>query len=566
MSSDAPIPTLQDVLDEIETLEAGTKKRDLKSAVVTFCKVIGMSPRDILVVPRELRVLRESVAPRAAGLTERRWANVCSGLTKAVELVRELIPSRNTTSLLPEWKALLDAVPNKYVRKLSAGMRYLSDKGVTPAAVTPADLQEYCDAIVADRMRCNAEKAADAFIWAWNRTANACPDWPQVTLPRQDKRDRYSYPLEFFPATFWADVEAYIGRLAHGILFDVDDDDDDNIDLGPLRPVRPATVETRRRQLRAAASCLVHSGVPVSEIVSIATLVEVPNAKRILHFLLQRQGGNPSGGVAQMGTLLAKVALHWAKVGPEHHAKLRRLAARVAVQQSGMTAKNRERLRPFDDDSLVVEFVCLPDTIRRKVEQDKRQPRLKARHAQMAAAIAILLVIPLRRTNLAAIDIHRHMVSNRNGVYLVIPEHETKNREPINFQIPPFALDIIKWYMIEYRTHLMQSESTALFPGREGQPKSPHTLAVQIKDTVREFLGLEFNIHLFRHAAGKIFLDLNPGNYEVVRQLLRHKSVNTTTSAYSGAETRKAGLLYAEVLEGLRAFHSPTASRRRKQS
>jgi integrase len=563
MSSDAPIPTLQDVLDKIETLEAGTKKRDLKSAVITFCKVIGKTPSDVLAAPHALRVLRESVSPLAAGLTERRWPNVCSGLTKAVELVRELIPSRNTTPLLPEWKALLDAVPSKYARKLSAGMRYLSGKGVAPAAVTAADVLEYCDAIVADRMRPNAEKAADALIWAWNRTVKACPDWPQVTLPRPDKRDSYSFPLEFFPATFRADVEAYLGRLTQGILFDAGDDDD--IDLGPLRPVRPATVEARRRQLRAAASCLVHSGVPVSEIVSIATLVEVPNAKRILHFLMQRQGGQASSGVAQMGTLLAKVALHWAKVSPEHHAKLRRLAARVAVQHSGMTAKNRERLRPFDDDALVVKFVCLPDTIRKKVERDKRPPRLKARHAQMAAAIAILLVIPLRRTNLAAIDIHRHLVSNRNGVYLVIPEHETKNREPINFQIPPFALEIIQWYMIEYRPHLFGGESAALFPGRDGQPKSPATLAIQIKDTVREFLGLEFNIHLFRHAAGKIFLDLNPGNYEVVRQLLRHKSVNTTTSAYSGAETRKAGLLYAELLEGLRALHAPAASRRRKQ-
>ena len=119
--------------------------------------------------------------------------------------------------------------------------------------------------------------------------------------------------------------------------------------------------------------------------------------------------------------------------------------------------------------------------------------------------------------------------------------------------------------MVEYRPYLLDGESSALFPGRGGQPKSPHTLAIQIKETVREFLGLEFNIHLFRHAAGKIFLDIAPGGYEVIRQLLRHKSINTTTSAYSGAETRKAGLLYAEILEGLRALHAPTVSRRRKR-
>lgn len=555
MQTSTPIPTLQHVLEKIETLGAGSKKRDLKSAVMTFCKVVARSPSDIVVVPSEIRALRESVSPLACGLTESRWANVCSGLTKAIELVRELMPSRNTTPLLPEWKNLLATLPDKLVRKLSAGMRYLSGKGVTPASVTAADLQEYCDAIVADRLRRNAEKAADAFLWAWNRAAKELPAWPQVIVPRQDKRDTYTYPLELFPASFSADVEAYIGRLTQGILFD---DDDEDIDLGPFRSVRPATAQTRRRQLRAAGSCLVHSGVPASEIHSIAVLVEVQNARRILHFLMQRNlDGNTSGGVAQMAILLAKVAVHWVKVSTEHHAKLRRLAAQVAVQHSGMTAKNRERLRPFDDDSTVVEFVCLPDTIRKKVERDKRPPRLRARHAQMAAAIAILLVVPLRRTNLAAIDLHQHLVSNRNGVYLVIPEHETKNREPINFQIPPFALEVVKWYIRDYRPYLVSGESTALFPGQGGLPKSPHTLAIQIKQTVWEFLGLEFNIHLFRHAAGKIFLDLNPGSYEVVRQLLRHKSINTTTSAYSGAETRKAGLLYAEVLAGLRALHAP---------
>mgnify|MGYP000231546866 FL=1 len=392
MKSQQSIPTLQDVLDKIEMLEEGTKKRDLKSAVVTFCRVLGRSPGDVLAVPHELRGLRESVAPLAAGLTERRWANVCSGLTKAIELVRELVPSRNTTPLHPEWRVLLDTLPNKLVRKLSAGMRYLSGKGVTPATVTAADLQEYCEAIVADRMRRKAEKAADAFIWVWNRTAKAFPAWPQVTMPRKDKRDSFTYPLDYFPPSFAADVEAYIGRLTQGILFG-DDNDDDDIDLGPVRAVRPATAQTRRRQLRAAASCLAHSGVPASEIRSIATLVEIRNARRILHFLMQRQGGQPTGGVAQMATLLAKLALHWVKVSPEHHAKLRRLAGQVAVQHSGMTAKNRERLRPFDDADTVVEFVCLPDTIRKKVERDKRHPRLKARAFEARVLIVCALAM-----------------------------------------------------------------------------------------------------------------------------------------------------------------------------
>lgn len=555
MTSTPDLPTLQHVLDHVETTLDGTRKRDLKSAVTSFCRAVGRQPDEILAIPHVIRKLREGVSPLALGLDLRRWANICSGVAKAVELVRPCLPSRNTAPMTAEWRALFTALPANLARKVSAGVRYLSARGVSPSRVTAQDLTDYCEAIINDRMRRNADKAADAFIWAWNRTAAQYPGWPQVTVPRSDKRDIYSLPLEAFPATFVADVQAYIDRLTNGMLLD---DEDEEIDLGPLRPVRPATIETRARQLRAAASSLARSGVPLDKIASIADLVEIKNTKLILNFLIQRNPDRQtSSGVAQMASFLAKLALHWVKVDAQHHLKLKRLASRVAVPVSGMTAKNRARLRPFDDDRTVTEFVCLPDTIRKKVERDPRPPRLKALQAQMAAAIAILIVIPLRRTNLAAIDIDRHLVANRNGVYLVIPEAETKNRSPINFQIPPFALDIVKWYIREYRPHLVKGDSRALFPGAGGGSKSPQTLAIQIKDTVATFLGLEFNIHLFRHTAGKIFLDLKPGNYEVVRQLLSHKSIHTTTSAYSGAETRKAGLLYADLLEALRAAHGP---------
>lgn len=563
------IPTLADVLVRIDAMEEGTRRRDLRSAVSSFCKAVGKRPEEILVIPHEIRALREAVQPLAIGISKARWANICSGLTKAIALVRDLVPSRNTTPLLPDWEELLDVLPNHLVRKMSPGARYLSGKGVAPSAVSLDDLLGYCEAIKTNRMRRNAEEAADHFLWAWNRTAQQYPAWPQVHIPREDKRDIYSLPLETFPPSFVADIDAYIGRLSQGILFspDVDDEDEDDIDFGPLKPVRPATVATRQRQLRAAASALVHSGVNPAEITSIATLVALPNAKRILHFMMQRNpDGQSSAVVAQVATLLAKIAKHWVKVDTTHHEKLKRLASRVAVPVSGMTAKNRDRLRVFDDPEMVAAFVCLPDTIQKAVEKDRRAPKLKAHMAQMAAAIAIQIVIPLRRTNLAAIDINRHLVANRNGVYLVIPEAETKNREPINFQIPGFALEVVKWYIRDYRPYLVAGESGALFPGRGGALKSPHTLGLQLKKTIKQFLGIDFNIHLFRHAAGKIFLDLNPGNYEVLRQLLRHKSINTTTSAYSGAETRQAGLLYANIVENLRIAHAPRRKAKGKKS
>ena len=164
---------------------------------------------------------------------------------------------------------------------------------------------------------------------------------------------------------------------------------------------------------------------------------------------------------------------------------------------------------------------------------------------------------------MCAIEINRHLKPQRKGVHLVISESETKNRHPVDFNIPPYALEILRWYMAEYRPHLMREPTDALFPGRNSNHKSSHTLALQIKKIVFKFTGHTFNVHLFRHFAGKVFLDQQPGNYEVMRQVLRHKRLDTTTSFYAGAETKRASAVFNDMVDALRAQHAPIASKRR---
>jgi integrase len=58
--------------------------------------------------------------------------------------------------------------------------------------------------------------------------------------------------------------------------------------------------------------------------------------------------------------------------------------------------------------------------------------------------------------------------------------------------------------------------------------------------------------HQFRHLAAKIILDANPGAYELVRQLLGHKNMKTTTNFYTGIDTRRAGRAHADLIMKLR--------------
>jgi site-specific recombinase XerD len=155
------------------------------------------------------------------------------------------------------------------------------------------------------------------------------------------------------------------------------------------------------------------------------------------------------------------------------------------------------------------------------------------------------------------------LIGRGRRLYLVIPEADTKNREPIDFELPAETAEILSWYVREHRPVLLKQPTDALFPGAGTKAKSSGALATQISKTMLKFTGLKVNVHLFRHAGGKIFLDARPGQYEVMRRVLSHRSITTTTSFYAGAETRAAGQHFAAVIaERRRALERDARSNR----
>ena len=55
-------------------------------------------------------------------------------------------------------------------------------------------------------------------------------------------------------------------------------------------------------------------------------------------------------------------------------------------------------------------------------------------------------------------------------------------------------------------------------------------------------------VHQFRHAAGALILKRRPGEYELVRQLLGHRSVQTTINCYIGLDMIQASQIYTEIV------------------
>ena len=230
-----------------------------------------------------------------------------------------------------------------------------------------------------------------------------------------------------------------------------------------------------------------------------------------------------------------------------------------------MTPQNQRRLLPFDDPAKARALMSLPLTLladlasgrsrsgaKRRGPGDKpptmtkvladlaRQPptREAALIVQSALAVEILLMQPIRLKNLTSLDLDRQIIRSGKRTHLAITLDEVKNEVAIEAVLPAPTAELLEAYVARYRPLLIRTPSPWLFPGRrDGQPKCRRRLREQITETVKHRCGEIANPHLFRHIAAKLYLKAHPGAYGVVRLLLGHKSVNTSTKYYCGTET-----------------------------
>jgi integrase len=113
----------------------------------------------------------------------------------------------------------------------------------------------------------------------------------------------------------------------------------------------------------------------------------------------------------------------------------------------------------------------------------------------------------------------------------------------------PQVGEIIDEYIHDYRSILLRgSNAPWLFPGETGGVKTSRTLSLQVTDRIEKGCGLRMTVHQFRHAAAAIYLKDHPGEYEIVRQLLGHRNIQTTMNFYIGLDMIQASELFSEII------------------
>lgn len=194
----------------------------------------------------------------------------------------------------------------------------------------------------------------------WNRAAEQIDGWPDTRLTVPSYRQTYTLPWSAFPHSFRNEVETWLSRLRGDDLLEEE---------GPNRPLSPATIEARRFAIRQLASALVRQGHEVGAIDSLAHLVDVDHAKEALAFFLERSGNSKTSQIHGLAYTLSLIAEKWVKVDAGHLAQLKTFCRRLNPPRTGLTDKNRARIRQLDDDR---NKALLLDFPRRQLEQARR--------------------------------------------------------------------------------------------------------------------------------------------------------------------------------------------------
>ena len=550
--------TLQDVLIAIDgALDITAKrKQDLRSAVRLVAKVLDAETHLIVADPRGLGRRLETVSPLSLGLSAGRWANSRSLLRSALKLVVPVMSGASSVEVLPEWKPL--AVEARKLGscwlRLGRLCRWLSAKGVTPQTVTAADLEQFRTELMTDSILGNPERSWHACRQSWERMRMACPAWPQIELDKPANPKVFSLQWTEFPPSLKAEVDQLIERLSGN---DLNDD-------GPTRPLRPATLKMRIHELRTFASALVHKGKSPRELTSLAACLSDANYKLGLQWFYERGGSKPSRTVHNLAANLKAIARHWLKSDEQTLRAMSRIVIKLAPAEQGMSNKNRDRMRPFDSEENLKSIASLPQKIRRHLETAKNATMRKTGLSTAALAIELLLIAPMRLSNLCQLHLDRNFIKVGDKVHLFIPREDVKNSVDLEYELPAETIELLDWYVRNHRKADLQNRF--VFANENETHRGGQTLRSQMMDAIKTFTGLTVHPHLFRQIAGTIYLHAYPGAYEIVRQILGHRNIATTTRFYTGQEERRARRHFITTIMKLREKSTPgTGGKGRKK-
>jgi integrase len=294
-------------------------------------------------------------------------------------------------------------------------------------------------------------------------------------------------------------------------------------------------------------------GVPLARLTSFSALIHPEASQKILEGYWGKDGERPTTYTINLSCRF--VALAHAIGGIDEDTLQQLEDTRFTLEQhreEGMTPKNLALIRSVLTNGVWSRVVNLPHQLMRQARLERHAPVRAAVLAQIAVAVAILTVAPIRLGNLASIRLGENLIKPEgpdSNYWLTFAKYEVKNRSALQSELDETVTAIINEYVHDFRPALVRgSNADWLFPGESGEHKEKISFSTQIVERVQKSTGLRITVHQFRHAAGALILRHRPGEYELVRRILGHKSVQTTIGFYLNLETTQASEIFTDLI------------------
>lgn len=545
-----PTITLAELRDRLHATPSlsSANRSEMTSAIKRFCDICDRTPGEVLADPAVIRTLAAKASWQLAGLSSKGWANLKSRLTAALKAGG--IPvhrrSRRNFILSDSWKAELDGLKKRDRDELLRFAGWCSSRQISPEAVDQTTFEKFLGFFREEVILTNPKERWHVHRRAWNRTFAKRPGYPFIpdTEPPLWRGLRWSD----FSDTLVKEVEDYTYAVTKGR----------KKKLGE-KPLKKITVDGYVTTLRTHLTRLVDDGVPIGQFQTLADCIDPELAERGLMIINGpdedgiREAARPR--MSRLCVALINVARYCQ--APDHQlAELKTLFKSVVRRSSGMTEKNRNRLAQFRKPGALERFMDLPVDVAARITANGKVTHKTALVMQNAALLALLQALPLRIKNAAKLNLGTHIkrpTAGKPGPWLIhIPRGEVKNDLPIEAELSAESVAVIERYLAVFRPILAKNGGGALFPGNNDGHKAPGVLSKQLARFIKRELGLEFHAHLIRHWAAFAYLEENPGDYETVRQVLGHKSINVTLAHYASASTKASFKQYDAMLAGLR--------------
>jgi integrase len=427
---------------------------------------------------------------------------------------------------------------------MSRFVRWCSRMGIAPDAVndsTIIEYGEYVGTVGASRFQRHYQWIT---VGSWNRLAESHPGWPsqKLVMPANEnftgnKRAEYS-PAFLAELDHYADLAGRGDKKVRRRVRASETEDQRRIRKG----LGPETLRTRVMALRRAAALLAEArGVELMSITSLAHLVDEGAGPDIIDAYRDALENDDAPSVRNLAIALRYMAKAMFPADYKLHERMRILVRNTTALNKKMSKKHMALLvrlatRPADMKALFHFPAAALDAAIMQIEEKKYASVRDIALAHVAVAVAILLYAPVRIKNLAMLRIGESLVISGTQMSVVFPDELVKNEVDIDLELPPAAAAVVKRYRAEVLPRVQRRpDPDALFPGLHGS-RDKHDFGELISRTLERWIGLKINPHAFRHLAAFVYLSQHRRDYETVRAMLGHKSIQTTMDFYCGLE------------------------------